>query len=463
MAGRGRPANECLRALIAEAGVSHKGLARRVVDLGKARGVVGLCYDHSSVGRWLGGEQPREPVPELIAEVFTGLLARPVGVAEVGMTESRVPVDVGLVLAETWDECVAAAVTLGRADVQRRRFLQDSAVTVSASSAVALRWLVTPACGPPQRTGRRQVGESEVTAIGEVVRSYRELDNRLGGGRVRAPVIDYLNAEVVPLLTDGSYSAATGAKLAAAAAELAQLAGWMAYDSGLHGHAQRYLTLALSFARHAGDDGLGSEVLAAKAHQAVWLARPAEAVDLARAAQASARRAGLGTLLTECHVMEAHGHAARNDAHACAKALTQAEAAFDSAAREGDPGWLAYFDEAYLAARMAHCFHALGEPAHAERYARRSLDMDGRFVRGKAFNLSLLATALADQDQVEQACAVGTQALHLTGRLRSARANRYVRDLQRALRPRASEAVVREFNQRAAQCLPAAAVPAARQ
>ena len=69
---------------------------------------------------------------------------------------------------------------------------------------------------------------------------------------------------------------------------------------GLHGHAQRYLTLALSFARHAGNSGLGAEVLAAKAHQAVYLARPAEAVDLARAAQATARRAGLPTLLAEC-------------------------------------------------------------------------------------------------------------------------------------------------------------------
>jgi hypothetical protein len=55
-----KPANEHLRALIGEAGVSHKGLARRVVELGTARGIRGLAYDHSSVARWLAGEQPRE-------------------------------------------------------------------------------------------------------------------------------------------------------------------------------------------------------------------------------------------------------------------------------------------------------------------------------------------------------------------------------------------------------------------
>jgi hypothetical protein len=46
-----KPANEHLRALITESGVSHKGLARRVVELGTARGVRGLAYDHSSVAR----------------------------------------------------------------------------------------------------------------------------------------------------------------------------------------------------------------------------------------------------------------------------------------------------------------------------------------------------------------------------------------------------------------------------
>jgi hypothetical protein len=451
-----RSGNDRLRGLVEECGVSHKGLARRVVDLGAARGVRGLAYDHSSVTRWLAGEQPREPVPELIADVLAGLVQRQLSIADVGMTPSAMAAGTGLRLAGTWAECVTTATTLWSADAEQRRFLADSAIAVSASPAVALQWLVSPAPGPPSWSGRRQVGEPELAAIQHVAASYRELDNRLGGGRVRGAVVGYLNTEVAPMLTDGRFDTNTGQQLAAAGAELAQLAGWMAYDAGLHGHAQRYLTLALSFAHHAGNDGLGAEVLAAKAHQAVYLARPGEAVDMARAAQATARRAGLATLLAECHVMEAHGHAANNDARACGRALSGAETAFSKAVRGNDPAWLRYFDEAYLAARMAHCFRALGEPAHAERYARRSLHMDGRFVRGKAFNLALLATALADQDDVEQACAVGEQALGLTAGLRSARSVRYIKDLQHSLRRRAGTAAVRSFNARVAERLPAA-------
>jgi hypothetical protein len=43
---------------------------------------------------------------------------------------------------------------------------------------------------------------------------------------------------------------------------------------------------------------------------------------------------------------------------------------------------------------MAQCFRDLGEAGHAARYARRSLDMDRRYVRGRAFNLSLLAKTI---------------------------------------------------------------------
>jgi hypothetical protein len=144
--------------------------------------------------------------------------------------------------------------------------------------------------------------------------------------------------------------------------------------------------------------------------------------------------------------MEAHGHAARNDASACGAALARAEQTFDRAAREDDPAWLSYFDEAYLAARMAQCFRDLGEAGHAARYARRSLDMDGRY---------------AVQGEPVQASAVGRQALDLTVRLTSARSVRYVRDLVRTLRPRADVPAVRDFTAEVRERLPAAAGHAA--
>jgi hypothetical protein len=71
--------------------------------------------------------------------------------------------------------------------------------------------------------------------------------------------------------------------------------------------------------------------------------------------------------------------------------------------------------------------------------------VDRRYVRGRAFNLSLLATAHAAQSEPEQACNVGRQALDLTVRLTSARSVRNVRDLVRRLRSRADIPAVRDF------------------
>lgn len=451
-----REENLRLRTLLDETGMSNKGLARRVVDLAAIQGVSNVRCDHTSVLRWLAGEQPRPPVPELVAAVLSDALGRKVSETELGMTPSSLPGDLGLQLSTGWTDTVATSTALWRADVQRRRFLVNAVFTSAALPASALRWLTSPSADAPAASGLHRIGRADIGAIREVAHSYREMDNRFGGGKLRNAIVSYLDDHVSRLLTTGSYQEETGRQLAAACGEVSQLAGWVAYDSDEHGLAQRYLTQALAYARHADDPALAAEILAAQAHQALYLARPDEAIDLARAAQAAAVRRGSATLLTECLVMEAHGHAARDDAYACGTALAKAERTFDRATREDDPTWLAYFDEAYLAARMAQCFRDLGEAGHAARYARRSLDMDGRYVRGRAFNLSLLAAAHAAQDEPERACAVGLQALDLTVRLTSARSVRYVRDVVRRLRPRADVPAVRDFTAEVRERLPAA-------
>jgi hypothetical protein len=71
--------------------------------------------------------------------------------------------------------------------------------------------------------------------------------------------------------------------------------------------------------------------------------------------------------------------------------------------------------------------------------------MDNRYVRGRAFNLALLAGAHVQQGEPDRAAAVGGEALALTAQLTSARAVRYVRDLQHQLAPHRSRPAVRQF------------------
>ena len=222
----------------------------------------------------------------------------------------------------------------------------------------------------------------------------------------------------------------------------------------MQGLAQRYLVQALSMARFAQDDGLGGEILAAMSQQAVYVAQADQAIDMAHAANAAARRAGLGVLQTETIVMEAHGHALRQDAASCARALRRAEAVFDQASSSDVPSWLSYFDEAYFAAKIAHCFRVLGQGGLAEKYALRSLDMNPDYVRGKAFNVALLAMSYALQGEIEQACERGQQAVDLASGLESARAVTYVRDVLRCVVAHGGGRRAGEFRDYAAARLP---------
>ncbi|WP_230984250.1 hypothetical protein [Microbispora oryzae] len=401
-----------------------------------------MRYDHGSVLRWIGGRRLREPVPGPPAEVFSPGLGRRVPAEHIALpreTGGTVPPHLGQEFPHSWEEGVASVTALWRADVERRRFLLDSTFALGAGSAGVVNWLTKPEGERLSAEGPRRVGVADVAAIREVTRSFGELDNRFGGGSIRGPVVRYLHTAVTPLLRDGAYGEATGRALATAAAELTRLAGWMAYDLEQHGLAQRYLIQALGLARSAGDHGLAGEILAGMSHQAVYVGHPRHGLELARAAIAAAKRSGIHTLTAEARVLEAHAHATLGDGVSCAASLHEAETAFDRRSPKEEPAWIGYFDEAYLSAKAAHCLRDLGDGARAVRHARRSLLMDGRYVRGKMFNLSLLASALIQEGELEEACTTAEAALALAGGIQSARTRSYAADMRRRLEPYAAE------------------------
>ena len=372
MARSPKEPNDRLLALIQEAGFSHKGLARRINDLGRARGIRGLSYDHSSVIRWLKGEQPRDPAPKLTAEVFSLTLARPITETDLGFPTAHDLPELGLRFTPSLHSTIETVTTLWRSDVERRQFIINSTFAAGAYASSAIRWLTAPMAPSVPTKPDRQVGQADVEAIREVTQTFLRLDNLFGGGRARPTVVRYLHDEVTPLLHQGNYSDRVRQELFAAAAELTRLAGWMAYDLEQHGLAQRYLIQALRLAGEAQDHALGGEILAGMSHQAVYVGQPDDALDLARAAQTSANKAGLPALLAESLIMEAHAHALNKDAAACASALNAAEQAFARTTAD-NPAWLRYFDEAYMSAKFGHCFRELGNGEMAEHFARRSL------------------------------------------------------------------------------------------
>jgi hypothetical protein len=475
--------NRQLAALIAEAGFSNAGLARRVDQLGLEHGL-DLRYDKTSVTRWLRGQQPRGTTPALIAEVFTRRLGRRLSAQDLGL-DACAPVYAGLEFASTPSEAVDIVSGLWRKDSGSHAELRKIAFTPAGLVVPSRDWLIgradervargeaigdasvarVPIQGrmsvPRQRQMERderidrgpgyRVSTGDIRALGSVGELFRALDHAYGGGHARQALVRYLEHEAEPMLR-GTYGEVTGRRLFAAVADLTRLAGWTSYDIAAHGLAQRYFVQALRLAQAAGDRAYGSYVLVTMSRQAVYLGHGREAVQLARVAQQGVGSAAPPAVQALLHAAEARGHGILAEVRACTASLARAERALETA-RPGDeaPHWARFFDEAQLADEFGHCHRDLQQYRAAAQHAERSLQLRGAgFARSRLFCRVVLATARLGLGELEQACALGAEAALQATEMRSVRAHEYVRDFERRLEPYRDAAPVRSSRDRVA-------------
>lgn len=124
----------------------------------------------------------------------------------------------------------------------RQRFLEHAArIMVGAPT---FDWL--PAAVP--------VGSMEPAAVQERTRALRALDRRYGGIACHPLVLEHLTA-VEPFIVTGTEEMWT------AVAEVHELAGWTAFDSGMPGVALPHFARALTLARQAENESLIASVL----------------------------------------------------------------------------------------------------------------------------------------------------------------------------------------------------------
>src|SRR5919198_4407287 len=318
--------------------------------------------------------------------------------------------EVGLQWAEDLDGAVEGLIELWGCRLDRREFLVAMAAT-AATSEMALRWLVSPTDGRVERdAGSRWVGDSDLEAVRAMQPSLKAIDDAHGGGVALPMAVEYLRGEVAPLLR-GRYTDAVGRALFSATAELTLGVGWMAYDAGKHGLAQRYMAQALRLSHAANDRAFGGRILAAMSHQALHLGDVRHGLDFACAARAGSKGAVTPTTVAMFAAMEACAHAARGDVSPCLSALSDAEHAFDRSSPAQDPAWVD-FDAGGLAGHLARCFRDLKRPREAEQFAVRSIQLcRPTHLRTRVQRYAILASAHPQQGDLEGACAVGRQAL----------------------------------------------------
>ncbi|MFD9379566.1 sporulation protein [Streptomyces sp. NPDC059999] len=533
-----REPNEKLGAVLALAGISNAGLARRVNDLGAQRGLT-LRYDKTSVARWVSkGMVPQGAAPHLIAAAIGAKLGRPVPLHEIGLADADPAPEVGLAFPRDVGAAVRSATDLYRLDLAGRRggggIWQSLAgsFAVSAYATPASRWLISPAdssvarepgAGPggsqardlpteapssggpssvpstasappsdvvpripetprvasaprtahaPREPGGatkgasalteavpQRVGHSDVTKLREAAEDARRWDSKYGGGDWRSSMVpECLRVDAAPLLL-GSYTDEVGRALFGATAELTRLAGWMAFDTGQQEAAQRYYIQALRLARAAADVPLGGYVLASMSLQATYRDFPDEGVDLAQAAVERNRGLATARTMSFFRLVEARAHAKAGDPVAAGAALRASEGWLERA-REGDadPTWLGFYSYDRFAADAAECYRDLKLPRQVRRFTEQALSRPTEeYVRSHGLRLVVSAVAELESGNLDAACAAGTRAVEVAGRISSARTNEYVRDLLHRLEPYGDEPRVVELRERARPLLVAPA------
>lgn len=483
-----RGPNEKLGTVLALAGISNAGLARRVNDLGAQRGLT-LRYDKTSVARWVSkGMVPQGAAPHLIAAAIGSKLGRPVPLHEIGLADADPAPEVGLAFPRDIGQAVRSATELYRLDLAGRRggvgIWQSLAgsFAVSAYATPASRWLISPAdtsvargpedaeeadgaagAGGAGGSGADalplRVGHSDVTKLREAAEDARRWDSKYGGGDWRSSMVpECLRVDAAPLLL-GSYSDEVGRSLFGATAELTRLAGWMAFDTGQQEAAQRYYIQALRLARAAADVPLGGYVLASMSLQATYRGFADEGVDLAQAALERNRGLATARTMSFFRLVEARAQAKSGDGPACGAALKSAEGWLErSRAGDPDPSWLDFYSHERFAADAAECYRDLRLPRQVRRFTEQALARPTEeFVRSHGLRLVVSAVAELESGNLDAACAAGARAVEVANRISSARTTEYVRDLMHRLEAYRDEPRVAELRERARPLLVAPA------
>jgi acyl transferase domain-containing protein len=243
------------------------------------------------------------------------------------------------------------------------------------------------------------------------------------GGLRRKAVVGQLNA-VAESLSE-SHCSVVSQRLFHSAAELAQLAGWMAYDQGLPGVAQRYYLLGLSACQQAQSPILGAKILGDMTQLSTAQQYYDDSLDLVRTALYILPRRDSVLVRTELLGLESRAHAHLGNETQAARAAEACVEVWQSGQGDEAPDWLHYMNQAEVDCLAANTYielalrakSAVRAGAHAERAEQHTLSArasraDG-YDRSRILDEIRLAKVRLAQDELTECVTVAETAVEL--------------------------------------------------
>ncbi|MFI9010288.1 hypothetical protein ACIGNX_23945 [Actinosynnema sp. NPDC053489] len=304
----------------------------------------------------------------------------------------------------------------------------------------AMAGLAVPSQGVARSGEGSRLGMSDVRTMLVRTARLRRLDDYLGGADTVHLYATEL-AATTKLVRDAGCTTAVRKACTAVIAEQAQLAGWAAFDAGMHDVAERHYTTSLAAAREADDAALAGNALSFLAYQRVTAGKPD--VATASASYATAQRWATPKVRVLLLERMAWTHAVAGHTAAADRALAEAAEAARVRDDRPEPDWVYWVDEDESRIMAGRCWTQLRRPLRAVPILEDVLNRyDDTHARDKAMYLTSLAHAYLDAGEVEQAATVTERAARLAGGVGSVRPAEKIRKVVHRLRPHRSLPVV---------------------
>lgn len=292
--------------------------------------------------------------------------------------------------------------------VERRRFNSLVAALLAAASLPSLE---TPA----------RVERSDIEALRRSLTRLRSDDQELGGGAVvHQARREYARAR--RMLDESDYTDVLGSELLVVTGELAEEAGWAAFDAGDHQAARFMYNEAHVLALSSGDAELQAHVLQTMSMQVNHLAGMAmhrrercryarEGLRLADGSAAVARHEGSPRLQALVATRQAVAHANLGDAAAFRRSITRARHELDRGSSTADRPWTAFVTPGEIDAAEATGYLRLGEVQRSVEIHSNSLNDTRLSPRNRACAQGHLAATLLEVGDTTEAINSGLEAV----------------------------------------------------
>ncbi|MFE0063424.1 hypothetical protein [Streptomyces sp. NPDC059003] len=253
--------------------------------------------------------------------------------------------------------------------MDRRSFIL---LTGGALTASLWEWMTADPVAAGQIINARRIGETGVAHVEQRVRQRRHDDDLDGGGGQLLMEAAASLSTVTALLKERSYSDAHGARLHAAAADLARMKAWARFDVDEECDDATFLA-ALHSAHISSNPVLGSHILAFWSIAAYNSGRPADAETMTDAALSASRRRS--TPRVEAMLLSRRARAHQGNQH-CFNDLDRATTLHvQTGDTRDDPEWVSWFDQSELLGALASSHLDMDQPPRAETAFRQTAEL----------------------------------------------------------------------------------------